>query len=105
MMDSLSPYYEVMTFTNGRHAFDHLEEHAWELIVSDLRMPEMDGMDLYRAAIRKNPRLKRRFLFITGDTYDYQVKEFLEKTGVVFLRKPFRVKELREMVRKQLYDR
>ena len=105
MMDSLSPYYEVMTFTNGRHAFDHLGEHPWELIVSDLRMPEMDGMDLYREAVRKNPRLKRRFLFITGDTYDYQVKEFLEKTGVVFLRKPFRVKELREMVRKQLYDR
>jgi len=105
MMDSLSPYYEVMTFTNGRHAFDHLGEHPWELIVSDLRMPEMDGMDLYREAVRKNPRLKRRFLFITGDTYDYQVKEFLEETGVVFLRKPFRVKELRDMVHKQLYNR
>jgi len=105
MMNSLSPYYEVMTFTNGRHAFDHLGEHPWELIVSDLRMPEMDGMDLYREAVRKNPRLKRRFLFITGDTYDYQVKEFLEETGVVFLRKPFRVKELRDMVHKQLYNR
>ncbi len=105
MVDSLSPYYEVATFSNGRNAFDHLGEHTWELIVSDVRMPVMDGMDLYRAAVRKNPRLKRRFLFITGDTYDYQVKEFLEKTGVVFLRKPFRVKELRDMVRKQLHDR
>ena len=105
MVDSLSPYYEVTTFSNGRHAFDHLGEHRWELIVSDLRMPVMDGMDLYREAVKKNPRLKKRFLFITGDTYDYQIKEFLEKTGVVFLRKPFRVKELRDMVRKQLHDR
>jgi nitrogen-specific signal transduction histidine kinase len=102
MVDTLSPFYEVMPFSNGQKAFDHLDEHQWELIISDLRMPVMDGMELYRTVIQKHPWLKKRFMFITGDTYDYQIKEFLEATGVTFLRKPFRIKDLREIVYKQL---
>jgi CheY-like chemotaxis protein len=102
MVDTLSPYYEVMTFNNGQKAFDHMDEHQWELIISDLRMPVMDGMELYRTVVQKHPWLKKRFMFITGDTYDYQIKEFLEATGVTFLRKPFRIKELQELVHKQL---
>jgi two-component system NtrC family sensor kinase len=102
MVDTLSPHYKVITFENGRKACDNLEEYAWELIISDLRMPVMNGMEFYHEAIKKNPGLKKRFLFITGDTYDFQVKEFLETTGVTYLRKPFRIKELRESVHKHL---
>ncbi len=102
MVDTLSPFYEVMPFSNGQNAFDHLDERQWELIISDLRMPVMDGMELYRTVVQKHPWLKKRFMFITGDTYDYQIKEFLETTGATFLRKPFRIKDLREIVYKQL---
>lgn len=102
MVDTLSPFYDVMPFSNGQKAFDHLDERQWELIISDLRMPVMDGMELYRTVVQKHPWLKKRFMFITGDTYDYQIKEFLETTGVTFLRKPFRIKDLREIVHKQL---
>ena len=102
MVDTLSPHYKVITFENGRKACDNLEEYAWELIISDLRMPVMNGMEFYHEAIKKNPGLKKRFLFITGDTYDFQVKEFLETTGVTYLKKPFRIKELRESVHKHL---
>lgn len=105
MVDSLSPYYNVITYDNGKKACDHLEEHSWELIISDLRMPVMGGMEFYEAAIVKDPSLKKRFMFITGDTYDYKVKEFLENTGVTYLRKPFRIKELRETVYRQLHVR
>jgi DNA-binding response OmpR family regulator len=103
MVDTLSPFYDVKTFNDGKKAYDHLDEQAWELIISDLRMPVMDGMELYNEVVKKKPSLKKRFMFITGDTYDYEVKEFLENTGVVFLRKPFRIKELRDIVHKQLY--
>jgi len=105
MVDTLSPYYTVITFENGRKACDHLDEYAWELIISDLRMPVMNGMEFYQEAIKKDPGLKKRFMFITGDTYDFQVKEFLETTGVTYLRKPFRIKELRESVHKHLQFR
>jgi two-component system NtrC family sensor kinase len=102
MIDTLSPYYTVIAFENGRRACDHLDEYPWELIISDLRMPVMNGMEFYAEAVVKNPDLKKRFMFITGDTYDSQVKEFLEDTGVLYLRKPFRIKDLREMVHSQL---
>ncbi len=102
MVDTLSPYYEVTPFNNGRTAYDHLTERKWELIISDLRMPVMDGMELYYTAVKDHPGLKKKFMFITGDTYDYQIKEFLEATGVAFLRKPFRIKDLREIVNQQL---
>ncbi len=102
MVDTLSPHYKVITFDNGRKACDNLEEYAWDLILSDLRMPVMNGMEFYHEAIKKNPGLKKRFLFITGDTYDVKVKEFLETTGVTYLRKPFRIRELRESVHKHL---
>ena len=105
MVDSLSPYYTVMTYENGKTAYDHIDEHAWELIISDLRMPVMNGMELYEEAIKRNPGLRKRFMFITGDTYDFQVKEFLENTGVTYLRKPFRIKELRDTVSRQLQCR
>ena len=104
MVDTLSPFYEVSPFSNGQVAFDHLDEGKWELIISDLRMPVMDGMDLYRTAVEAHPRLKRKFMFITGDTYDFQVKEFLETTGAAYLRKPFRIKDLRDIVQKQLCE-
>ena len=102
MVDTLSPYYDVKTFNNGKKAYDHLDEHAWELIISDLRMPVMNGMELYHEVVKKYPVLKKRFMFVTGDTYDFEVKEFLENTGVVFLRKPFRIRELRDVVDKQI---
>jgi signal transduction histidine kinase len=105
MIDTLSPYYTVIAFENGKSACDHLEEYPWELIISDLRMPIMNGMEFYSEAVRKHPDLKKRFMFITGDTYDSQVKEFLENTGVPYLRKPFRIKDLREVVNNQLQYR
>jgi two-component system NtrC family sensor kinase len=102
MVDTLSPFYEVKPFSNGQVAFDHIEEQQWELIISDLRMPVMDGMELYHTAVQAKPWLKKKFMFITGDTYDFQIKEFLETTGAAYLRKPFRIKDLREIVQKQL---
>ena len=102
MADALGPYYSIRSFRNGREAYEHLDEHEWELIISDLRMPVMDGMELYREVVSKKPCLQQRFLFITGDTYDLQVKEFFDRTGATFIRKPFRVKELQGIVHEEI---
>jgi len=102
LVDTLSPLYRVMTFDNGKSAYEHLDEYPWELIISDLRMPVMNGMEFFEEAVRHNPGLKERFMFITGDTYDFQVKDFLERNKVACLRKPFRIAELRETVSMRL---
>jgi len=102
MVDALEPYYKVRSFMNGREAYDNLESENWELIISDLRMPEMDGMEFYRETMKISAKLASRFIFTTGDTYDIQVKNFLEETGAVYIKKPFRITELREIVREHI---
>lgn len=98
MTDALTPLFDVHCYPNGREACNNIDTCGWDLIISDLRMPEMDGMELYREVLKRNPGLEKRFLFVTGDTYDREVKQFLEETGVTYIRKPFRIKEFREIV-------
>jgi DNA-binding response OmpR family regulator len=102
MVDALTPKYEAHCYRNGREACNNLQGFDWDLIISDLRMPEMDGMDFYREMQKRCPGLEKRFIFVTGDTYDREVKRFLEETGVTFIRKPFRIKEFRDIVQNKI---
>jgi CheY-like chemotaxis protein len=58
----------VDTAANGSLALMKLQERAYDLILSDLRMPELDGSGLYRALETRYPQLCQRFIFLTGDT-------------------------------------
>jgi len=104
MTDALSPYFEVRCFRNGLEACENLGSCDWDLIISDLRMPEMDGMEFFQEIKRRCPNLVRRFIFVTGDTYDREVKHFLEDSGVPFIRKPFRIREFREIVHRKVSE-
>lgn len=105
MSDALSPYYYVMGYKNGKEALDHINDHDWGLIISDLRMPEMDGMEFYGEALKSKPELKDIFVFITGDTYDLQVKAFFEQTDVAYIKKPFKIKEIMDVVQRYATDK
>lgn len=104
MTDALSPYFEVRCYRNGQDACNNLDSCDWDLIISDLRMPEMDGMEFFQEIKRRCPNLVRRFIFVTGDTYDREVKHFLEDSGVPFIRKPFRIREFREIVHRKVSE-
>jgi two-component system NtrC family sensor kinase len=60
--------HEVVTAGNGREARARLAEGRFDLILSDIRMAESDGPDLYRFVCRDHPELADRFLMMTGDT-------------------------------------
>jgi len=79
----------VETASNGMEALRKLQEQAFDVIVSDLRMPEMDGPGLYRAIGRYDSRLLRRIVFLTGDTLGHEIREFLEQTAAMSVSKPF----------------
>jgi len=88
----------VETAENGRQALDRLAAGAFDLILSDLRMPVMDGPALYGALRAAHPALLGRIAFITGDTLSTQIKEFLSATGVPSIEKPFTTEAIRTLV-------
>jgi len=77
-------------------------ETKFDLVLSDLRMPEIDGPQFYRRAMELDARLARRFIFLTGDTVNEDTKSFLRSTGQPFLAKPFRLASIEEVTRQTL---
>jgi CheY-like chemotaxis protein len=92
----------VDTAANGRLALTKLQERAYDLILSDLRMPELDGPGLYRALKTCYPHLRQRFIFLTGDTLNPDTYALSIQHRVPQLFKPYTAAELRRVIRQVL---
>jgi len=92
----------VDTAANGQIALTKLPTQAYDLILCDLRMPELDGPGLYQALQQQHPHLLRRVIFLTGDTLSEEARTFLEQTEIPRLSKPFRAAEVRQLVQQVL---
>jgi len=73
----------------GRAGFERVERHRYDLIVSDIRMPEGDGQEFYERALAHDPALRHRFIFITGDTAGDEARAFIDGAEVPVVEKPF----------------
>lgn len=91
--------HRVETAANGGVALRRLEEAAFDVIVSDIRMPGLDGRALHRTLESRSPALARRIVFMTGDALDPDTADFLERAGVPSLAKPFSAGDLLLAVR------
>src|SRR6266566_2829293 len=60
--------YEVETAKNGREALEKIAGRSYDLILSDLQMPELDGVGLYHELERQRPSLLPRLAFVSGST-------------------------------------
>src|SRR6185295_9649301 len=76
---------------DGEEGLTRLTEARYDLIVCDLKMPRIDGMQFYRAMAAATPALARRVIFVTGDVAGTDAERFLEETGCRWLSKPFRL--------------
>jgi CheY-like chemotaxis protein len=74
--------------SSGREALARLANGEVDLILSDLRMPDLDGPALYRELAAQRPELLGRLVFMTGDTLGGDMTGFLSETGVRVLEKP-----------------
>jgi CheY-like chemotaxis protein len=99
----LSPEHEVVTVTAARDALTHLDEgDRFDLILCDLMMPEMTGMDLLEELARTHPDQAERMVFTTGGAFTPRAQEFLDATPHQRIEKPFTSQGLRAAVRSQL---
>jgi two-component system NtrC family sensor kinase len=88
---------------NGRLALARLQERAYDLLLSDVRMPELDGPGLYRLLAQQQPYLCQRVIFLTGDTLAPETRSFLEQSGARCLEKPFTVATVRRVLQQALW--
>ncbi len=97
--------HRVERAANGALALEKLGTRDYDLILTDMRMPELDGPGLYREVERRHPDLCRRFVFVTGDLLSQESRAFLEQAGVPNLTKPFALEEVRRAVQRALRAR
>jgi two-component system NtrC family sensor kinase len=76
-----------------------LRQKRYDLVVSDMRMPEGGGEQFFLGATERDPGLARRFVFITGDTGNTDGWSFLKGTSVPVLEKPFPPARFLEVLR------
>jgi PAS domain S-box-containing protein len=89
---------------DGRIGLDCALAEEFDAVLSDIRLPHMDGLDLYRALQRQRPGLIPRLAFITGDTLSPDIQSFLTETGAVCLEKPFLPADVHRLVSRLVAD-
>jgi two-component system NtrC family sensor kinase len=87
---------------DGEEGLTCLAHGTYDLIVCDLKMPRIDGMQFYRAMAAATPSLARRVIFVTGAVAGADAERFLEETGCRWLAKPFRLGDLLRAARDAL---
>lgn len=84
--------YEVVAFENGLSAYERLREEPFSLLLTDIVMPEMDGIELARRATELDPDLK--VMFITGFAAVALNPDTETPKDSTVLSKPFHLKDL-----------
>lgn len=90
--------YEAETAADGTEAMKKLSGGRFDLIISDLCMPNMSGPELYRNVMLRDSQLGKRMIFVTGDTVNAASRKFLESTGNRWLSKPFNMTDVEQVV-------
>lgn len=88
----------VDTADHGANALRLFEQQPYDLIVSDLQMPQLDGPKLYEAVHRLGLAAAPRFIFITGEDEAPGYARFLADTKAPVVTKPFKLKEFNQML-------
>lgn len=86
--------YQTKSANNGEQALAVLKEEQFDGILSDIRMPSMDGQTFYERLRESAPAMARRIIFITGDTVSAKTRAFLDATGNLWLTKPFQMSDV-----------
>lgn len=94
--------YDVATFTDPRAALASMVAGAFDLILCDLMMPDLTGMDLYERATAQRPELAPRFIFISGGAFTDKARSFLATTRRPQLKKPFRRQQIIDEIERLL---
>jgi len=83
---------------DGVVALRLIDRQPYDLVVSDLQMPQVDGPKLYEEVRKRRPDSTPRFVFITGEDEAPGYGRFLVETKAPVVTKPFKLKEFRQLL-------
>ncbi|MFW2439899.1 MAG: sigma-54-dependent transcriptional regulator [Arenicellales bacterium] len=89
--------YDITSRTSGKGAIEALEKNQYEVVLTDLRMEEVDGMSVLHRAMELNP--ETAVILITGFATLDSAVEAMKAGAFHYIAKPFRLDEVREVVR------
>jgi two-component system NtrC family sensor kinase len=90
--------HRVVAAKSGHEALVRMAAERYDVILTDIRMPDLDGRELYRQIERRWPRYAARVVFVTGDTLASELRDFVRDSGRRVIEKPFLPSEVRRVV-------
>ena len=91
--------HDVVVVTSGKQGQEQIESgKQFDVILCDLMMPSVTGMDLYAWVSKTHPELARRMVFMTGGVFTPRGRKFLQEVPNLYLEKPFTKNNLRGIV-------
>jgi signal transduction histidine kinase/CheY-like chemotaxis protein len=97
--------HDVTLAANGHEGLAALSERAYDVVLCDMRMPDLDGPGFYRALERHHPHLRSRVIFLTGDVLSAEGQAFLAQSARPQVIKPFKAAEIRRVIQQVLEAR
>ncbi len=94
----------VQTARDGREALEALKETRFALMIFDIKMPGVSGIELHREIIKRHPYLKGHLIAVTGDVFSSDVKAFLATTKCPYFLKPFELKKMMGLINSIIGD-
>jgi len=94
--------HKVETVDNAAEALKKIESRKYDLILVDIKMPGMSGVELYKRIQKIDKSLARRVVFMTGDVMGADTDKFLAEAKVAHIDKPFDAEQLSREVKRAL---
>lgn len=90
--------FRVDTARNGKLALEKIQIRDYDIVICDVKMPVMNGIQLYEILKERKPRLAEKIIFISGDIINKNTIKFLKTCGCMYLGKPFKIESLRNCI-------
>jgi PAS domain S-box-containing protein len=92
----------VKTASDGLEALELIKKEKFDLLISDIRMPNLSGPELYDVIVKEHSYLKDKIIVLTGDILSKEAKDFILKSACLYILKPFNPGELLKVLNKAL---
>jgi CheY-like chemotaxis protein len=96
--------HQVERATSGMAALELIGYNRYDVIISDWKMPGLNGINLFQELLTKDPVAAKRMLFMTGDVIKESFQEFLQKHSRTCLSKPFSLREFHLAIARMLHS-